>query len=229
MSLQAIASGRGRPSLTDQSALHLSRDTQYLAHYRRTSPPRSSAKHAWPDCPNRTTHEVFNPDTGEVRPARCLRLTCFACLPMVALRLSGAIRLARPNGFGLLTAVGDDWPTVRSRMNGFRRMLRRRFEVVDAFHVEPNPRGTGNHVHMWLRGDDVSASAMSEFASRAGFGAFANMTSSHQPREPRVRPQDRDRRSRRRYELVAGRAGVPEGQRGAPRAPFARILARCVG
>ncbi len=44
-----------------------------------------------------------------------------------------------------------------------------------AWHVEPNPAGTGHHVHAWQHGPYVPQRLLSSVAVRRGLGAFARV------------------------------------------------------
>lgn len=179
------------PSGTHPKSGHLghgSAATHLLGYYRRMSPigisaPPVSAPADTPstrpwsaECPNKRGLTVVNQITGEVHPARCYRHYCFACLPLVALRIGAAIAAARPFALVTFTGVGDDWPTVRCQMNRVRRVLRRTYDFKDAFTVEPNPRLTGHHVHLWWRGDAPSEWQLREAATAVGLGFEVDVT-----------------------------------------------------
>jgi hypothetical protein len=46
--------------------------------------------------------------------------------------------------------------------------------------VEPNPRGTGHHVHAWQRGDFVPQRQLSRMADRRGMGSRVDLRRWHQ-------------------------------------------------
>jgi hypothetical protein len=75
-----------------------------------------------------------------------------------------------------LTLVGEDWPTVRGRM---KRLRHRVVEDVGAFEwcwsVEPNPRGTGHHVHAWATGRFVVFKRLRVLAVREGMGRMVRI------------------------------------------------------
>ena len=120
--------------------------------------------------------------TGLLVPAGCHRLSCPVCVVVLAFRLGAAIGLARPDQQVLLTQVGEDWTTIRRRMNHFRRILKGLgVRSEDVYHVEPNPQGTGCHVHMWRWGDRLARSVVAEAAVRAGMGSFADVQPRRQP------------------------------------------------
>lgn len=117
-----------------------------------------------------------NVDTGEVMPARCKSNKCGYCLRLNGLRRSAAIAYSRPERAVLLTQVGEDWQSIRRGMNRLLEYLRREgLEVGDwCWHVEPNPQGTGHHVHAWQHGPSkIPQRVLSECADRAGLGSVA--------------------------------------------------------
>ena len=125
---------------------------------------------------------LLNLETGVLVPAACHRLSCPVCIVILALRLGAAIGMARPDQHVLLTQAGSDWPTTRRRVNLFRQNLRRLgVQSEDVFHVEPNPRATGTHVHMWRWGDPLDSQHAADAASRAGMGSFTSVTTRNQP------------------------------------------------
>lgn len=114
---------------------------------------------------------LLNLETGETRPTRCGRLGCDFCVRANARRRAGAIKHAAPQRAILLTQVGDDWDTVRARVNRIRYDIAAAvgpFEWV--WHVEPNPAGTGHHVHAWQHGNFVPQVTLASVARRRGCG-----------------------------------------------------------
>lgn len=79
---------------------------------------------------------------------------------------------ARPERRFELTQVGNDWHTVRARLK------RLRYDIVAegyrdhewAWMVEPNPRGTGHHVHGYQKGPYIPQARLSDLAARRGMG-----------------------------------------------------------
>lgn len=129
----------------------------------------------WPRCPEKG-HVVTWRDTGQVASWRCGKLRCHACLVPEVLDRAAAISLARPRHFVTLTRVGPQWASIRSSMLIFLRSLRRSLETVEAvYHVEANPAGTGNHVHIWARAAQLHRAAVSSAARQAGFGAVLDV------------------------------------------------------
>jgi len=144
-------------------------DSVDLAWYRHTGSPRTNK---WPICPSRGHLRIVNHQTGLVVPGRCGRLRCHACLVPAALDYGAAIGLARPDHLVLLTQVGRDWEEIHSRMHRVRQTLTRSgCQSEWVYHVEPNPRRTGNHIHLWLRAADFVPDRLLNAAARAGMGA----------------------------------------------------------
>lgn len=109
-------------------------------------------------------------------PASCRANTCGYCGPANARLVGGAIALAFPERFGTLTQVGGDWQTIRARMKRVRYDLEQAVgECSWCWHVEPNPRGTGNHVHFWQRGAYLPQAVLSAVADRRGCGKVADI------------------------------------------------------
>ncbi len=128
-------------------------------------------------CPFRRGMVYLNLETGESRPARCGRLSCGYCAERNAWRRSAAILLAVPERsitITLLADAGDSdpWQTARRRYRRTREWLKR--EGVDpgewVVHVEPNPKQTGFHGHIWQHGRPVPKRALQEAAHHAGAG-----------------------------------------------------------
>lgn len=125
-----------------------------------------------PECPNpKPDVRLVNRDTGQVRPVGCGRLSCWVCASYLAWRRGLAIAWARPERRFDLTLVGEDWTTVRGRMK------RLRFDIADAgyevewsWSVEPNPKGTGHHIHGHQKGGYIPQAELSKMAVRQGMG-----------------------------------------------------------
>jgi hypothetical protein len=76
----------------------------------------------------------------------------------------------------LLTLVGDNFGQIRERMKVLRYRLAQEVEDVRwLWHVEPNPQGTGHHVHAWQRGSYVPQRLLSARARSVGMGSFATV------------------------------------------------------
>lgn len=67
--------------------------------------------------------------------------------------------------------MGDSWSEIRTRMAQVVRRLRRGSRAFEhVWHVEPNPGGTGNHIHGWSWGQRPSPDLLREAAAAAGMG-----------------------------------------------------------
>ena len=116
-----------------------------------------------PPCPNPkgrwnvdvdTGEATFEPfirwlrDSGEILTWRCSRNSCPSCVITNARRIAGAIRLSEPTHAVALTQVGNDRDTIRERVARFSASMRRTLpEFRWVWAAEPNPRGTGTHIH----------------------------------------------------------------------------------
>lgn len=110
---------------------------------------------------------MLNLRTGEVRSANCGSLSCTACA-MRCVRRHAAVmtwpmsRVQRPRLVTLtkLPTVeeGDDagqldWQATRWQVRDLGRRLRQDYRCEWAWAVEPNPKGTGYHLHAIQHGD----------------------------------------------------------------------------
>lgn len=135
--------------------------------------PDGTPERRWTSHPCGGGQWLENVDTGEVQPARCKSNKCGYCLRLNALRRAAAIAYSRPQRAVLLTLVGESWDEVHARMRLLFQALKR--FGVDlgewCWHVEPNPEGTGHHVHAWQHGAaKIPQDLLSEAALRAGMG-----------------------------------------------------------
>jgi hypothetical protein len=115
-------------------------------------------------------------ETGEVAPYRCGRNRCVVCGAAKAYRVGLAIGLAEPPRFFTLTQVGNHPQEVRERMRVLLQHLRRAgypWEV--AWSAEPNPKGTGAHVHGYQHGPFTPQPLLSRFAESAGMGRVVDI------------------------------------------------------
>lgn len=110
--------------------------------------------------------------SGEMVPCRCLANSCPFCGPLNARMVGGAIAMAEPERWGMLTQVGNNWQETRHRMKNLTYRLRaeagKPFEWC--WHIEPNPAGTGHHCHYWQHGRYVPQTLLSATASALGMG-----------------------------------------------------------
>lgn len=114
---------------------------------------------------------LYNLQTGQVKPVPCARLRCPPCASYLAWRRALAMAWARPERRFELTQIGDEWDTVRARVKRFRHRIEERgYTWEHAWMVEPNPRGTGHHLHGYQSGSYVPQAVVSEVADREGMG-----------------------------------------------------------
>jgi hypothetical protein len=133
-------------------------------------------------CPRKLDYVMFNRELGAVAMARCKTNTCPYCAPIEAMLCGGAIALAKPTRAIHLTQVGDEWQTTRNRVKQFTSRMRREGYRLDwAYHVEPNPKGTGRHLHGYQRGDFLPQDLVSSVADSCGMGKVAWITKFEPP------------------------------------------------
>ena len=79
--------------------------------------------------------------------------------------------------------VGEDFQQIRGRMNRLRELTRKNGVVFEwVWHVEPNPAGTGAHVHAWLRTEAcLDQGLLSVPAQRAGMGTELDVSLTRTP------------------------------------------------
>ncbi len=122
-------------------------------------------------CPRKLDLRMFDFATGQVAPARCRANSCPYCCRLNASMIAGAITLAEPERAVRLSLVGTEWQQIRNRLKMLAYRIRQAgFEVSWAYHVEPNPKGTGNHAHAWQRGDYLPQAQLQELCEREGLG-----------------------------------------------------------
>lgn len=138
----------------------------------------------WPLCPSRGHQQYRSPRTGRYQPKMCGAIRCWVCVVPVALSYARAIALAEPDQLVRLSLVGDDWTTIRGRVNRYRQHLRAQgLAVQDTYHVEANPRGTGNHLHMWIWGDLLLEPTVRNAALSAGMGREVDVRAAYLPEQ----------------------------------------------
>jgi hypothetical protein len=129
------------------------------------------------ECPHKLGWVFVDRGTGEIRPARCGRNRCSVCGPINAWLIGQAIGQAKPERMIRLSLVGDDWSVIRPRVFRFR------YEIVQSgyrnFHwvwsIEPNPKGTGHHLHGYQRGEFVPQRVVCRVADSVGMGANSDI------------------------------------------------------
>lgn len=128
-------------------------------------------------CINPPPFAFLNLATGEVVPARCGRNRCNYCAQKNAWKRSLAIAWAQPRRALTITLAApagslNPWQDARHAVNLTRRNLKRL--GIDPgewlYHVEPNPKRTGFHVHAWQHGPRLPKEALQEASHRAGAG-----------------------------------------------------------
>lgn len=172
--MEQKASENGRPEGVPTSLVSY---YQSLTNSEGKNPEDSGPEPDKHGCPNMQDWCMVSQSTGAVVPARCGRLGCWYCCRVNAKKRALAIAYARPEREVTLTLVGDSWIQIRDRMNNLRYRVRR--EVGDfewVWHVERNPRETGQHVHGWQHGNYVPQKFLSETARTLGMGSVVHVS-----------------------------------------------------
>lgn len=143
----------------------------------RESVGRLAAENAtWRGCPAKTGWYNLSLGTGAFHPMRCKRHRCGFCGPLNANLVSLALAHANPERAITFTLAGEKWQQRRNRMKRLRHSITREGYATEwAWHVEPNPRGTGHHVHVLQRGDYIPAAHLRSMARTEGFGSRARI------------------------------------------------------
>lgn len=106
-------------------------------------------------CP-RVGFDVVNLTTRERFPGTCKVYRCPWCGPAKARAYGQMAAASRPERFVTLTLAGDSWQDCRAHMHDFiQRVRRHQYDWQAFWAVEPNPRGTGHHVHALQHGDYI--------------------------------------------------------------------------
>lgn len=112
--------------------------------------------------------------TGAWAPLPCQRNRCETCGPRKGLATAIAAGMADPRQFITLTQVGSYSKQVRARLSDWRyRLAQAGYRGEFWGVVEPNPKGTGHHVHLWRRGGFVPQALISSTAKRCGMGRIS--------------------------------------------------------
>jgi hypothetical protein len=122
-------------------------------------------------CPHRRGWWWVNTATGEEHRDRCRRDSCCWCAAIKARQIGFAITHARPERAIRLSLVGDEWRGIQRNVNRMMEKLRGwglAWEM--AWHVEPNPRRTGFHVHAWQKGSYVEQPLLQQVCASVGIG-----------------------------------------------------------
>lgn len=104
--------------------------------------------------------------------ARCGANFCPYCAPVNASQIARAMALAEPQRMIRLSLVPSHFPDTQRAVKSLVRWGRRNYgEIQLAYHVEPNPKGTGNHIHAWQHGPEkIPQGELQEACERDGLG-----------------------------------------------------------
>jgi len=135
----------------------------------------------YPQCPRISGLYLVNWATGQVVPARCGANFCAYCIARNARNVAKAISLAAPTRAILLTDAPEAWQARRDAVRVLLQRLRRSgLSIEMVWHCEPNPKGTGVHIHGWGHGDRVPMEPFREAAVSAGFGSWVGLSKMRQ-------------------------------------------------
>lgn len=152
-----------------------------LVKYHQSQQPSGTS---WPRCPTKGHLVLRRFASGQVTYGRCGRLRCHACITPAVYDRAAAISLARPSHLITLTQVGPAWNEIKAGVQLFVRALKALAGPVEAaYHVEVNPAGTGNHVHMWARTKRVTRPSIALAAERAHLGPIVDVRRVDLPRD----------------------------------------------
>lgn len=124
------------------------------------------------DCSNPREHYFYNRHTREWQQAPCETLQCFACRREAVRKRAGAIALAVPKKFMVITNVDGEWIKFAKNRRRFERALAWRGYDLGEWCVtlEVNQDPGLHHANLLQRGDDIPGDVLSELAERSGFG-----------------------------------------------------------
>lgn len=124
------------------------------------------------DCSYPREHYFINRHTREWQRAPCETLQCFACRREAVRKRAGAITLAVPEKFMVITNVDGEWIKFAKNRRRFERGLELRGYDLGEWCVtlEVNRAPGMHHANLLRRGDDIPGDVLSELAERSGFG-----------------------------------------------------------
>ena len=129
--------------------------------------------------------------TGEWMYARCSANTCGYCLPRNVSERAMAVAYAMPERWIRFSLVGEDHQTRRARMYRLLYGIKQAgYRTEWCWYVEPNPKGTGHHIHVHQHGDYLPQRELVDLADGVGFG-----------RNTWIRPWRADTRSQHAYAM----------------------------
>lgn len=118
--------------------------------------------------------------SGEWFYARCGANTCGYCLPRNVADRALAIAYAAPERWLRFSLVGDDHQTRRGRMKQLVYSIREAGYATElVWYAEPNPKGTGYHVHAHQHGDFLPQRELVELADSVGMGRNTDIRAWH--------------------------------------------------
>ncbi len=116
-------------------------------------------------CPDGQTRE------NRTQQDRCRQPDCVQDIRLRFKYLPDMIALAQPEYMVLATNLFGDYRTDRDRIAALQKGLRDQVGVVQwLWVIEPNPKGTGYHLHAWGWGGAFSKDQLAEQAALVGYG-----------------------------------------------------------
>lgn len=123
-------------------------------------------------CPRRSEYWYQSESTDVCFRARCGANFCPWCAPINAAQTARAMALAAPQRMIRLSLVPHQFRRTQLVVASLQKWARRNYGTFEmAFHVEPNPKGTGNHIHAWQHGPSkIPQDKLQEACERVGLG-----------------------------------------------------------
>ena len=132
---------------------------------------RKSPEQNFGRCLRKWGYFLVGQSSGTVAPARCKAAFCPWCGPLNAVEVAGAIGLADPERMVRFSLVGRSWQDAQWRIEEVVRDVRAEgYGFEYCAHIEPNPRETGRHAHLWQKGSYVPQAFLQERCLAHGMG-----------------------------------------------------------
>ena len=123
-------------------------------------------------CPNAKICYVDH-HTGEIiNSIPCRRTSCVYCNRFKERAFNRKMKEVEPSGFITVTGLPSNFTDIKNGMKELRQYLRRDgLRLGLAWSAEPNPRGTGVHVHAWVNGDVPTTTQLRHRAQQVGMAS----------------------------------------------------------
>ena len=121
------------------------------------------------NCPNPSNLLLVNRLTRESIPMGCNKQSCPPCCLVIAAMTATAIAMAEPTHIITLSPVDTTWADIRSRLNAWNRLMRASTNAWEACaHVHLNEGATGQHMHAFVRGSNITTEDVQTAAVTVG-------------------------------------------------------------